>query len=56
MSVSVTITGGTTLPVVEVISTISNIIINNEEPPPIPEYLEVEQCPVYGTVNHKWRY
>ena len=49
-------TGSTTLPGVEVINTMSNVAINNEEPPPIPEYLEIEQCPAYGTVNHKWRY
>ena len=46
-------TGGTTLPRVEVANAIA---INDEEPPPIPEYLEIEQCPAYGTVNHKWRY
>ena len=49
-------TDSTTLPGVEVINTMSNVAINNEEPPPIPEYLEMEQCPAYGTVNHKWRY
>ena len=48
-------TGGTTLSRVEAINTISNEVINNEESPPIPEYLEMEQCPAYGTVNHKWR-
>ena len=39
-----------TLPRVEVVNAIP---INNEEPPPIPEYLEIEQCPAYGTVNPK---
>ena len=46
-------TGDDTLPRVEVVNAIA---INNEEPPPIPEYLEMEQCPAYGTVNYEWRY
>ena len=45
--------GDATLPRVEVVNAMA---INDEEPPPIPEYLEMEQCPAYGTVNHKWRY
>ena len=47
------LTDGATLPRIEVVNTIA---INIEEPPPIPEYLEIEQCPAYGTVNPKWRY
>ena len=47
------LTAATTLMRIEVVNTIA---INDEEPPPIPEYLEIEQCPTYGTVNHKWKY
>ena len=49
-------TGDATLSRVEAVNTMSNVAINNEELPPIPEYLEMEQCPAYGTVNNKWRY
>ena len=34
------LTDGATLPRIEVANTIA---VNNEEPPPIPEYLEIEQ-------------
>ena len=44
---------GATLPRIEVVNAIA---INDEESSPIPEYLEIEQCPAYGTVNPKWRY